>query len=55
MLDGMYAFKDEWYEDDPVIAICTECGEDIHAGDTHYEIGPEDYCENCMENVFRRV
>lgn len=50
----MYDYRFE-IEEAEVICNCSECGEEIYEGDTHYEIGPECYCEECMENVFRRI
>lgn len=50
----MYDYRYE-SEEAIVINVCSECGEDICEDEVHYEIGPECYCESCMENVFRRV
>lgn len=37
-----------------VFTTCSICGEDINKGDSCYEVGAQDVCEQCI-NTFRRI
>lgn len=34
-----------------VVYVCSGCGEDVHVGDTYYEIAGDIYCEECIEDA----
>lgn len=49
---------DEWKTsfDEPVpIEECDMCGAELHEGDVIYDINGERWCEECLNDHFRRI
>lgn len=38
-----------------IFSKCDECNDPIYFGDYYYCIGLENYCENCMKDLFMRI
>ena len=44
--------RTSWLEpkESEAVDFCSECNQDIFAGEEYYEIGNDSYCERCIEN-----